>query len=676
MEAVSAQVCISALAHWLNALRFHDAKLLKRVLHVWLAAARTARERRTVLPSKSNNDDEVLMQQRERSNSKAAKERIITRWSRISPCADRQAMQTRRPRTAMCEQLDLSNVTCIRACFRWIAVTSESKQQHAWRISADDAAIWHCDKVVRHYLIGRFQLRSDVDAVSQLLYAHALVNAQLVAASFTAWAAVLRTARKARVVVAKLRARRCLRMWSTVTAQQLQILQSCVSKWQQAVQRRRQLAAAAVAATAIHNTCAQRAAWTQWRAVAVKAVAVRIVQRVWRGNLGRKVAAKTQQQKLNLQAAKHYIQQLRTHRAVPAIQQWRVHTAAQQQRRQQRSVTLQHCIKRAQRRAICTWKQRTHKCAAVAAIAQRRAKAQAISAIGLWQQRADRSKSSAAAIATATARQRRCALRGTVATWRRVARCTRGNTELCAIVQGFTRLRGLSAGLQQWQQQWKQQCSHAEQLVQCRQRVYSVLAAVLKRVQRQTLSAWRARTAALRMQHAVAQQRRAVVVRSCAKRAMWRTQQQFAQAATQQQRVSTALAHRRACALTAAWQMWHSACTLQQRQRTADTTAAAFIRSRSLLHALRIWKGYKAVRKACSNATTTATAAAAASTAKRALAVWRRHAQWMIAHRCRDSSSAEWTQLRQKRNGLLTWCAYVARQVNCSSAPLFVVGKL
>jgi hypothetical protein len=564
----------------------------------------------------------------------------------------------------MAQQLDLSNVACIRACFHWLAVTSESKQQYTWSLSASNTALWHCDRVVRRYLIGRFQLRCDVDAVSQLLYAHALVNAQLVAASFRAWAAVVLYARKARVVVAKLRARSCLRIWSTVTIQQLRILRGCVDVWQQAVQRARHLAAAAVAATAIHSIYAQRVAWTQWRAVAAVAVALRTVQRVWRGKLGRKAAAKAHQQKLILRAAQYYAQRLRMHRAVRDIQRWRVRTAAQQQCRGLCSAAAGHCAKRAQLRALCTWKQRTQQQAAVAAAVQRRDNAQAVDAIMLWQQEARKSKHSVDAVVTAAAHQRYSALSGTVAVWRRAAKHARSNTELCAIVKGYTRLRALTTGLQQWQQQWQQQRTYAAQLLLHKQHVYTVLAAVHKRVQRQAVSAWHARTTALHMQCSAAQQRQAVVLSSCTKRALQRTKQQIAEVAAQRRRIQKAIAHRRNTTLTVGWSQWHSAHTLLQRQHTAVTTAIAAARARSLLRALRVWRSATAVRKACSSAVTTATTTAAVNTAKRALTVWHRHAQWMIAHRCKTDNSNEVTQSRKKRNGLLTWSAYVARQVS------------
>jgi hypothetical protein len=75
-----------------------------------------------------------------------------------------------------------------------------------------------------------------------------------------------------------------------------------------AVQPARQLATAG--ATAMHSTCAQKAAWGQWRAVAAVAVAVRLVLRVWSGMLGRKVAAKVQQKSLTLRTVKYFLQRL------------------------------------------------------------------------------------------------------------------------------------------------------------------------------------------------------------------------------------------------------------------------------------------------------------------------------------------------------------------------------
>jgi hypothetical protein len=667
MKATGNHVCISALAHWLNALRFHDAKLLQRVLHAWSAAARAARERKAALAI-SNADDNVLARQLSPSYNIAVKKHTQTveksRWSRISSCAERRAMQTRRPRTAMSQQLNLSNVVCIKACFHWLAVTSESKQQYAWRLSANDAALWHCDRVVRRYLIGKFQLRCDADAVSQLLYAHALVNAQLVTATFRAWAAVVRTVRKARVVVAKLRARRCLRIWSAVTLQQLRSLRSCLDVWQQAVQRARHRAAAAIAATAIHSISTQRVAWTQWRAVATVALAVRFVQRVWRGKLGRKAAAAAQQQKLIQRAAQYYARRLRMHHAGSAIQYWCVYTGAQQQYRAVYNVAVEQDKKKAQLGAISRWKQRTQQQAAVAAAVQRSAKAQAVNAIVLWKQVARKSKHNSTSIATAAAYQRHCPLSSAIVVWKRDAKRTRNNAELCAIVLSYSRLRALTTGLQQWQHQWQQQRTYAEQLLQHSQHVHTVLAAVQKRVQRQALSAWRSRTTALHTQHSAAQQRQAVVVSSCTKRALQRTKQQIAAAAAHRKRIHKALVHRRISTLTAALSQWHSAHVLLRRQRTTGTTAVAGARSRLLLRALRMWRSATAVRKACGSAAATATTKATTGTAKRALALWRRHAQWMIARRYRVSTSAEVAQLRLKRNGLLTWSAYVARQVD------------
>jgi hypothetical protein len=154
------------------------------------AVARAARERKAALAI-SNADDNVLARQLPPSFTVTLLSKSIHRQLRSldgagPSCAEHQAMQTRRPRTVMYQQLDLSNVVCIKACFYWLAVTSESKQQYAWRLNTSSTALWHCDRVVRRYLIGRFQLRCDADAVSQLLYAHALVNAQLVTASFRA----------------------------------------------------------------------------------------------------------------------------------------------------------------------------------------------------------------------------------------------------------------------------------------------------------------------------------------------------------------------------------------------------------------------------------------------------------------------------------------------------------
>jgi hypothetical protein len=78
-------------------------------------------------------------------------------------------------------------------------------------VSVQTMSQWHCDRVVRHSLIGRLQLCCKVDAALQLLHSRALVTpVQLVAASLTAWAAVLCAARRAEVAIAKLRARRCL----------------------------------------------------------------------------------------------------------------------------------------------------------------------------------------------------------------------------------------------------------------------------------------------------------------------------------------------------------------------------------------------------------------------------------------------------------------------------------
>ena len=77
-------------------------------------------------------------------------------------------------------------------------------------VSVQTMSQWHCDRVVRHSLIGRLQLCCKVDAALQLLHSRALVNVQLVAASLKAWAAVLCAARRAEVAIAKLRARRCL----------------------------------------------------------------------------------------------------------------------------------------------------------------------------------------------------------------------------------------------------------------------------------------------------------------------------------------------------------------------------------------------------------------------------------------------------------------------------------
>jgi hypothetical protein len=138
MKAPGDHVCISALAHWLNALRFHDAKLLQRVLRAWWATARTARERKAALPDCSAADNSLTLQPADphrRDVKPLTRGEAKTRWSRISSCAERRAMQTRRPRTAMSQQLNLSNVVCIKACFHWLAVTSESKRQYAWRLS-------------------------------------------------------------------------------------------------------------------------------------------------------------------------------------------------------------------------------------------------------------------------------------------------------------------------------------------------------------------------------------------------------------------------------------------------------------------------------------------------------------------------------------------------------------